>query len=104
MYIPLHTRGAIDRYVLQGIPTGDFMYNVLSNDLSGAVAHADEQNSIYLVNIVKFIYNYVPQCCHGSRETIAKWLKAHKEKAPRVEQAKTFYNTRLEQVGPQPDD
>jgi hemerythrin-like domain-containing protein len=98
MYIPQHTRGAIDRYVLEGIPTGDFMYNVLLNDLGGAVAHADEQNSIYLVNIVKFIHNYVPQCCHGSREAIACWLKAHKEKTPIVEQAKAFYNERLEHI------
>ena len=94
MYIPEHTHGAIDRYILEGIPTGDFMYNVLTNDLSGAVAHADEQNSIYLANIVKFLYNYVPQCCHGSKQTVSKWLKAHKDKAPIVEQAKRFYNER----------
>ena len=94
MYIPEHTRGAIDRYVLEGIPTGDFMYNVLVNDLSGAVGHADEQNSVNLANIVKYIYNYVPSCCHGSREAVSKWLKAHKEKDPIVEQAKTFYKER----------
>ena len=91
MYIPQHTRGAIDRYILDGIPTGDFMYNVLVNDLNGAVSHADKENSACLANIVGYIHNYVPNCCHGSREKVANWIKAHKEKAPIVEQAKTYY-------------
>lgn len=98
MYIPKHTRGAIDRYILEGIPTGDFMYNVLVNDLGGAVAHADRENSIYLANIVKFIFNYVPICCHGNPSKVALWLKAHKEKAPFVKQGKLYYEEKTKNI------
>ena len=76
--IPQSTRDSLDRYAQQRIPVGDFLTAVLSNNLFGACAYADQHNIVALGQIVKYIYNHLPSGCHGSADNVAKWLNATK--------------------------
>lgn len=71
------TKKAIDKYVADGTPVGDFVRAVLENDLRGAVCHADEQNLRDLAEIVKHVYNNIPSGCWGSPEKVSAWLEDH---------------------------
>jgi len=82
MNIPKNIEAALNRYVIDGIPTGGFLRAVLSNDLFEAVARADMDNQYGLVSICQYIYNYCPSICHGSSEKVDKWIESkRKEKA-----------------------
>jgi hypothetical protein len=82
------TKDTIDRYVKEGIPTGDFLYAVLSNDLMEAFGRADEDNRRDLFEICQYIYNETPAICHGSKERINEWIKFHQQKRAREEASK----------------
>ena len=70
-------KAALDAYAANGVPTGDFLRAVLSNDLTDAACRADEDNLEDLVNIVKYAYNDLPSACRGSPEKVAAWLAKH---------------------------
>lgn len=72
--IPITTKESIDRYAQDRIPTGDFLYAVLTNNLFEAVGRADMSNRYCLFDICKYIYNEIPYTCWGSIETVEKWL------------------------------
>jgi len=63
-------------YVREGIRTGSFCEAVLSNDLFGAFARADEGNRAAIGAIVEFVYNETPMHCHGSPEHYSQWVAA----------------------------
>lgn len=73
--LPENTKGALERYILRGIPTGGFLDAVLSNDLRGSFARADIENREALYQIVMWLHNYAPSGCHGSKERVTDWLK-----------------------------
>jgi len=75
MNIPENVKASLDRYVMNGIPTGDFLRAVLSNDLFEAVGRADMDNQHNLVSICQYIYNYCPSTCHGSLKKVDEWIK-----------------------------
>ena len=64
------TLDALERYVEHGIPPGDFLQAVLSNDLVDAVQRADANNQRALLALVQYVYNEVPSDCYGNREVI----------------------------------
>jgi hypothetical protein len=66
---------SLHRYVQKGIPTGGFLEAVLSNDLFGALARADETNRTRLFEIVSFIHCFLPSRSHGSPERVSDWIK-----------------------------
>lgn len=68
------TKASIDRYAQDGVPTGDFLRAVLTNDLMGAVGHADEENARDLVEICQYIYNEIPSISHGSKKHVEQWI------------------------------
>ncbi len=72
--IPAHMRVEITAYVETGRPVGHFLTAVLSNDLSEAVARADDENTAALAGWVRFLYNYVPQGCWGSPGAVEGWM------------------------------
>ena len=72
--IPITTKETIDRYVQSRIPTGGFLYAVLTNDLFEAVGRADRYNRPALFDICNYIYNEIPYNCWGSKEAVEKWL------------------------------
>ncbi len=76
--LPEHIRGAMQRYIENRIEPGGFLTAVLSNDLMGAMARADNINRIELYSICNFIYNEAPSTCHGSPEKVRAWLKGEK--------------------------
>jgi len=73
--IPERMLGALQRYIDHGIPPGDFLTAVLSNDLREACTRADDENQQLIYEYVKFLYNYAPLGCWGSRENFHSWLK-----------------------------
>jgi hypothetical protein len=74
------TRAGIMRYVEHGVPPGDFLTAVLSNDLMGAMGRADEENQRDLLEICQFVHMEIPGVCHGSLEKMKEWVEA-KERA-----------------------
>lgn len=73
------TIDALMRYVEQGIPTGDFLRGVLTNNLNEAMGRADLTNRATLWNIVTFCYNEIPSACWGSEEKVIAWLNKFRE-------------------------
>lgn len=73
-------KASLDRYAADGVPTGDFLRAVLSNDLKGAIGRADEQNLADLFEIVDYVYNDMPMACQGSPEKVEAWLRAREER------------------------
>ena len=68
------TKEAIDRYVSRKIPTGDFLYAVLCNDLRNAIGRADSENLRDIVEIVQYCHWEIPSVCWGSPEEVRAWL------------------------------
>jgi len=73
--IPPHMREAIERYVIEHKATGDFLRAVITNDLRGAVGHADDTNLQLLPVYVRWFYNRAPSKCHGSPALLEAWLQ-----------------------------
>ncbi len=71
--IPEYTKEAIDRWVAKGIRPGSFVQAVLSNDLMGAYAAADDTNREHMFDIVRYVYNEIPAECQGSKERFRDW-------------------------------
>ncbi len=79
--LPEGLQGGMTRYIQQGIPPGDFLKAVLSNDLLGAMGRADVRNRERLYDIVGWVYNHAPSSCWGSPERVEKWI-AERSMAP----------------------
>jgi hypothetical protein len=73
--IPAEIRESLRRYVEEHIATGSFLAAVLSNDLFGAVARADDDNAKLIPAIVSYIYNQLPAHCYGSPDKYRKWTE-----------------------------
>jgi len=69
------TKESLDRYVTKGISPGGFLTAVLENDLMGAFARADDQNTLDMHEIVRYVYNEMPGACHGSDLTVEAWMR-----------------------------
>jgi hypothetical protein len=85
--IPRHTKDALDRYVQHGIPTGGFLYAVLTNNLKESFWRADAENLAAIFDIVSYIYNEIPGACQGSPEKVATWIRTHQEARTRASEA-----------------
>ena len=53
--IPDRTAQSLKEYIERGVPVGNFLHCVLSNDLLGAVRHADKFNKPAIQEIVRWI-------------------------------------------------
>jgi len=73
-------KAALDRYSELGVPTGDFLRALLSNDLMEAHGRADDQNRRDIDQLCMYVYNEMPSLCHGSYDLVDAWLTMHKEK------------------------
>jgi len=78
-YIPPRMMGAIERYLKHGISPGDFLTAVICNNLSEAVARADDENMDNLPAYAAFFYSEVPGIAWGSRERMQAWQQARQE-------------------------
>lgn len=73
-HIPIYMVGAIERYINQGIPPGDFLTAIICNDLKESVARADDENMANLPAYVAWFYNEAPVLAWGSRERMQTWI------------------------------
>ena len=73
--IPERMADGIARYVIYGIPPGQFMVKVLSNDLMGAFNYADQHNKKLLDVYACLMFNILPFNCWGSEELVYEWSK-----------------------------
>lgn len=67
---------ALERYVQDRIPVGDFLRAVLENNLTEAIGRADDGNLQNIQAYAAWLHNEAPSDCWGSKEKVAKWLKA----------------------------
>lgn len=65
---------ALTAYGREGIPTGDLLRAVLSNDLFDAMGRADAENRRGLFAITRFVYNSLPGSSWGSPAKVDAWL------------------------------
>lgn len=75
----------IEDFVHRGVPPGDFLYAVLSNNLKESFCRADHDNFKNMGLIVRYLYNFVPAACWGSPENVRAWLD-FKQQQRRMEQ------------------
>jgi hypothetical protein len=72
--IPSRLMEALQRYVRDGIPPGQFLQAVLRNDLQDAVARGDAQSLAALRHVVGWLYNCAASSCWGRPEAVEEWL------------------------------
>lgn len=75
-FVPAHLRDPMTRYIDEGVNPGDFLQAFFSNDLSGALEHADFASRRRLFDISNFINSFVPGICHGSQNSFKEWIEA----------------------------
>jgi hypothetical protein len=85
IHIPIHTHHSIREYIDKGIPPGEFLYNILIQNVFVAEGVADRENRTTLSYITSYIKT-LPPACWGSKEKVRDWLqnKLYKEKETEV--------------------
>jgi hypothetical protein len=78
--LPPHLQGGVRRYIEKGIPPGDFLTAVITNDLFLAISHADSTSLAALPDIVRFFYNESPSGCWGTPEKMKAWMQTGHKK------------------------
>ncbi len=73
--LPLHMQEGMRLYLERGIPTGDFLHHILSNNFVAAGYQADDINQKCLWNYCRFLYNECHPLSWGKEETVWTWLK-----------------------------
>lgn len=68
------TKDSFERYIKRGIPTGDFLRSVLTNDLVGAFSRADSENLRDLKEIVEYLYLHVPSGAWRTEAKVDDWI------------------------------
>lgn len=72
--VPAHLIPGLVRYIVYGIPTGDFLRAVLSDNLMDAMGRADEETAERMKQICSFLYHHSPAACRGSDEAVTQWI------------------------------
>ncbi len=72
--VPENLIGGFIRYIINGIPPGDFLQAVLSNDLNESLGRADMQSRACIFQITSFVHNDVPSIAWGDRATVIAWI------------------------------
>ena len=79
MTIPERMLSGLTRYIEHGIPPGDFLKAILTNDLYEAVSRADDDNIKILPAYIGYLYNEAPGDCWGSRGTMDAWITSRRK-------------------------
>ena len=75
--IPENIRDGMVAYIEDGVVPGSFLSAVLENNLCKSFLTADYANKPRLLDIVTYLYNYVPSLCWGSKEKVDLWCEQH---------------------------
>ena len=73
--IPEYMIEGIYLYINKGIEPGNFLTELISNDLFAAVGRADDTNINLLPTYCAFFYNEAPANCYGSKAQFSAWCK-----------------------------
>lgn len=73
-FVPEHDRESIRNYIDHRVPMGAFLTAVVENNLSRAIACADDTNLKHLYSIVRWFYQCAPSLCWGSQRRHEAWL------------------------------
>lgn len=73
--IPPHMMESLRDYIDQGVPPGDFLLAVLTNNLSEACGRADDINIQLLPVYSAWLYNEAPAGCWGSPDQVLAWME-----------------------------
>ena len=84
-YIPFRMGGGIKRYIEDGVRPGDFLTEIIRNDLKEACGRADDENLRNLPAYVAYFYNHAPYQCSGSQEKMDAWIKLKEKERDDVE-------------------
>jgi hypothetical protein len=71
--LPDYMRGGLRRWIDHGIPPGDFLTALPSNDLRRTFEKADSTNQRRVLDYIKFLYSDAPRACWGSPEAVTEW-------------------------------
>ena len=77
-YIPVRMMPGIKRYIEQHIRPGDFLIQIICNNLREACGKADDENMCNLPAYVAYFYNEAPSSCWGSEKNFKNWIKGRK--------------------------
>ena len=66
--------GGMKRYLEDGIQPGEFLYGLLTNDLSNTWSYADDNNRKHIGDWLLFLKYEVPCECHGSVSKVTQWM------------------------------
>lgn len=72
-----HIQDVVDsltHYINEGRHPGDFLMAVLENNLKESFGRADSHNQAHMIDIVRYLYNYCPSACWGSKENVQAWM------------------------------
>lgn len=72
--LPRYIAEGLDEFALYGYSPGGFLAAVLTNDLMTAACSADQNSLPAIANICRYVHNFLPGQCHGSREKYNAWL------------------------------
>lgn len=73
--IPSYLVDQLQDYQRHGVPPCDFLFAILSNDLTGAVKAADYHNMNNLPAYASYLVNVLPVSCWGDANTINAWMQ-----------------------------
>ena len=74
-----YMKGAVQRYIEQGISPGGFLTAVICNNLSEGLIRADENNGAKLKEWVQWFYSEAPSPCWGSKEKMEVWMNQRRK-------------------------
>lgn len=77
--VPDHTLQALNEYLSEKHPPGDFLHAVLCNNLARAFMKADDKNIANMYAIVKHIYNNFPANAWGSADNVQAWVDSREQ-------------------------
>ena len=73
--IPEHCRDGLKRYIEEGVPPGGLLYAVLTNDLVGFFAHADDINIHHAFDYANWLYNECPTSAWKTPDKVKVWIE-----------------------------
>ena len=71
-------------YLVNGLEPGDFLTNLLLNDLWGAVYSADFMNKKNISSYVKLVNHVFPKVCYGTNEKMTRWVQMSDRERERI--------------------
>lgn len=71
--VPEHLRHGLLRYLASGLQPGRFLCAVIENDLFAAATSAGPGSLEGLPYLMRFLHNYCPSACWGSKDKRLAW-------------------------------